>query len=281
MKPTPPPPKVESRANNRDVNLMVPIAPHRVPANPNSLSNKLKLDALVLEFSHVHAGRVKEVFEESGCLADVARKRLEEWFGKKGTGQIVPVIDGRSFGKSAPQKGKSKISEPEYDMPWISTGEVVNQVYSMSRAEAEEHSRLRNQYFRLATEAFIAGDRKTAKEMSIKGREHDRLASEYHQQAAEKIFQKRNDRLQKLMQGRHIVDVHGLHPNEAIGVLDERLQSLRSGDVIDVITGTGHHSFDGDAKLLPALQKHLSSNGWRYEEIRVGARGGALRVYAK
>lgn len=251
-----------------------------VQGKPESLSTKLKLDALILEFSHVHPVRVEEIFTESGFIADVARSKMNQLFGSKTCGKnIVPVIDGRTTTNNfstSQYKSFSKKEEVASEMPWLTTGSTVDAIYSDARLEAEEHSRLRNHYFMLATRAYLTGDGKTAKEMSQKGREHDRKASEFHEKAAQKIFQKRNEKLLQLIKGRRLVDVHGLHPDEANQIVRNQLRTLPSGEVLDIITGTGHHSFDGEAKLLPAIKKFLITNGWKVEEIRVGDRGGLL-----
>jgi hypothetical protein len=84
------------------------------------------------------------------------------------------------------------------------------------------------------------------------------------------------------------IDLHGLHPEEAVEYLDRILSEQRaqasshlhpqSGDgriVIYAITGTGHHSKNGKDKVGKAVRGWL--NEWRYvfREFSVpGDRGG-------
>jgi hypothetical protein len=84
------------------------------------------------------------------------------------------------------------------------------------------------------------------------------------------------------------IDLHGLHPEEAVEYLDRILSEQRqqssshlhpkSGDgriIIYAITGTGHHSKNGKDKVGKAVRGWL--NEWRYifREFSVpGDRGG-------
>jgi hypothetical protein len=73
------------------------------------------------------------------------------------------------------------------------------------------------------------------------------------------------------------VDLHGLHPEEAIEYLEKILiKHAREGQrVIYAITGTGHHSKNGKDKIGKAVKAWL--NEWKYlfREFSVpGERGG-------
>jgi hypothetical protein len=73
------------------------------------------------------------------------------------------------------------------------------------------------------------------------------------------------------------VDLHGLHPEEAIEYLEKILiKHAREGHrVIYAITGTGHHSKNGKDKIGKAVKAWL--NEWKYifREFSVpGERGG-------
>ena len=73
------------------------------------------------------------------------------------------------------------------------------------------------------------------------------------------------------------IDLHGLHPEEAIEYLEKiLLKHAREGRrVLYAITGTGHHSKNGKDKIGKAIKAWL--NEWRYlfREFSVpGERGG-------
>jgi hypothetical protein len=277
------------------------------------ITARMKLDSLAKEFSNLHSGLVLDEFNENGWNAQKTRKSLLDKFGKSGssTGPIVPVIDLRDKNPTpAPSKPKQKTSLLEEEgevLPWLSTGEKMSSLYLESRKEAEEHAKMRNHFFMLATEAFMRGDGKRAKALSQEGRYHDAKAKELHDKAAQKIFEQRNKRLHELADGRTIVDVHGLHPDEAVDAISKRLKQLKtdhpeskqddrkskkkhkkkkgaiteakSKDVyLDVITGTGHHSYTGESKLLPAIRDFLFIEGYDYQELKAGGMGGVVRI---
>jgi hypothetical protein len=73
------------------------------------------------------------------------------------------------------------------------------------------------------------------------------------------------------------VDLHGLHPEEAIEYLEKiLLKHAREGRrVIYAITGTGHHSKNGKDKIGKAVKAWLNEWKYLYREFSVpGERGG-------
>lgn len=78
-----------------------------------------------------------------------------------------------------------------------------------------------------------------------------------------------------------VIDLHGLHPVEAVEHLDNMLQDFVTqrykGKVI-IITGTGHHS-RGKSKVYPYVKSHLDGKGWRPREGTLeDGKGGMLVV---
>lgn len=102
-----------------------------------------------------------------------------------------------------------------------------------------------------------------------------------HREAARQLYEERNkhlldagldDAAEELY-----VDLHGLHPEEAIEYLEKiLLKHAREGRrVVYAITGTGHHSKNGKDKIGKAVKAWL--NEWKYlfREFSVpGERGG-------
>jgi hypothetical protein len=102
-----------------------------------------------------------------------------------------------------------------------------------------------------------------------------------HREAARQLYEERNSHLtHKGLDGSSeelYVDLHGLHPEEAIEYLEKiLLKHAREGlRVVYAITGTGHHSKNGKDKIGKAVKAWL--NEWRYlfREFSVpGERGG-------
>lgn len=67
------------------------------------------------------------------------------------------------------------------------------------------------------------------------------------------------------------MDLHGLHVAEAIEFLTEMLPQLADEGLqtIRIVTGSGHHSAgsSGKARLRPAVERFLNSEGYHYSEI--------------
>lgn len=101
-----------------------------------------------------------------------------------------------------------------------------------------------------------------------------------HSQAAKNIFKQRNSNLDSSRRDA-VIDLHGLHPNEAVDILSDTLNGLVAksyrGKVI-IVTGTGHHS-RGRVKVLPAVKQYLEQRGWKPKDASLGdGKGGMLII---
>ncbi|KAI0035895.1 Smr-domain-containing protein [Vararia minispora EC-137] len=106
--------------------------------------------------------------------------------------------------------------------------------------------------FEEARRAYAAGDGKRAKELSNKGREHERERNQLNNQASELIFRENNQN-----KGPGEVDLHGLRVDEAVKHTEREIQAARSrGDTeIRLIVGKGLHSSSGVPVVKPAVQR--------------------------
>ena len=80
------------------------------------------------------------------------------------------------------------------------------------------------------------------------------------------------------------VDLHGLHPEEAVGYLEEALVDHQTSNrPVYVITGTGHHSKNGKDKVGKAVRAWLTEWKYAFKEFSVGgdAMGGVLGIDPK
>lgn len=103
-----------------------------------------------------------------------------------------------------------------------------------------------------------------------------------HREAARHLYEERNKHLSNSTVGDDpdnelYIDLHGLHPEEAVEYLESVLvpQGRLGRRVIYAITGTGHHSKNGKDKVGKAVRAWL--NDWQYifREFSVpGERGG-------
>jgi hypothetical protein len=174
-------------------------------------------------------------------------------------------------------KGRKKETLELTDIKWTDTGGHVAQLYKSTREEAIAAAKQRNRYFELAKAAYLKGDGAASRKYSNLAREQNEIMSKLHAQAAEAIFSARNDPKST------VIDVHGLHVDEAIHFVTKRMRTLPSGGKLQVIAGTGNHSSRTTrvgAKILPELQGWCDESGYRWKEATLkDGRGGVLLIY--
>jgi hypothetical protein len=82
-----------------------------------------------------------------------------------------------------------------------------------------------------------------------------------HREAARELYEERNRSNSSSTEV--YVDLHGLHPEEAVEYLEKVLmENSKDSRPIYAITGTGHHSKNGKDKVGKAIRNFL--NEWRY-----------------
>jgi hypothetical protein len=105
-----------------------------------------------------------------------------------------------------------------------------------------------------------------------------------HREAAKELYEERNRNSGN--GGEIYVDLHGLHPEEAVEYLERvLLENNRETRPVYAITGTGHHSKNGKDKVGKALRNFLNEWRYAYREFSVpGDRnnmGGILGIDAR
>merc|ERR1712129_34265 len=103
---------------------------------------------------------------------------------------------------------------------WVETGDSLNSLYKNKRQNAEEHARRRNECFMRAVDAYLSGNSKLAKDLSVRGRGHQREMQRLHREASGEIYQARNRRLNL-----NVIDLHGLHCQEGVQKIKERIKN--------------------------------------------------------
>ena len=114
---------------------------------------------------------------------------------------------------------------------------------------------------RSAAQAWNRNDARAAKALSLRGQSENDLMRKAHREAARVLYEDRN---KDSAGSRELyVDMHGLHPEEAVEYLEQvLLEHQNSNHPIYAITGTGHHSKTGKDKVGKAVRGWL--NGWKY-----------------
>lgn len=103
-----------------------------------------------------------------------------------------------------------------------------------------------------------------------------------HREAARVLYEERNKDSSSSQE--IYVDLHGLHPDEAVEYLEQVLVEQQvSGRPVYAITGTGHHSKNGKDKVGKAIRGWLNEWKYAFREFSVtgDAVGGILGVDPK
>lgn len=176
--------------------------------------------------------------------------------------------------KSLPSASRGRPAiQPPTSIPYLSTvGSTNNAAYLSHRADAISQGAMRNKFLSLAAEAWRRGDAAGAKKLSLRANECEVVMRSEHKKAADAIFGERNPA------GRHngeeFLDLHALHPDEAISFLETRLLEMEKGEKpLYAIVGSGHHSSQGIDRLGRAVKSWLDDWGYRWREFKLDASG--------
>ena len=216
---------------------------------------------------HGHAHAHKE--NMPGSLADVVRMSPGPGPGSLRKG----LAKSKSFASTQENSAAAKaIPAPEH-LPWLETGARANSDYLKARQEAFKHGGLRNKFLQSAAQAWNRNDARAAKALSLRGQSENDLMRKAHREAARLLYEQRN---KDGGSSRDIfVDLHGLHPEEAIEYLESALlENQQSARPVYAITGTGHHSKGGKDKVGKAVRTWL--NDWKYAFREFGMAGDSL-----
>lgn len=175
------------------------------------------------------------------------------------------------------------IPNPKH-IPWLETGERANKAYLKARQEAIKHGGLRNKFLQSAAQAWNRNDARAAKALSLRGQSENDLMRKAHREAARELYEERNKGNTSGLE--LYVDLHGLHPEEAVEYLEKVLmENGRESRPIYAITGSGHHSKNGKDKVGRAIRNFLNEWRYAYREFSVpGDRnnmGGILGIDAR
>lgn len=221
-----------------------------------SMADRIKLVSLQKMFPVVWDSDIQRHLRDASSNLEFAVSSLKEEY----PGAYVhpaPEHAAPSANMSGPTSYRTrrrKGTTPVQDVQWVRTGVVLGVEYDAYRADAIKHAEARNRYFQEARAAFVRGDKQGAKELSRKGRYHDACMREQHALAAENLFRSRNSgSASNRRNPDNVVDLHGLHVDEALAYLEHTLETLSQPTRLAqahgqqyrycyVVTGTGHHS---------------------------------------
>ena len=135
-----------------------------------------------------------------------------------------------------------------------------------------------------AAQAWNRNDARAAKALSLRGQSENDLMRKAHREAARELYEARNKG--NGMNSEIYVDLHGLHPEEAVEYLETvLLDNSKESKPVYAITGTGHHSKNGKDKVGKAIRNFLNEWRYAYREFSVpgdrNSMGGILGIDAR
>jgi len=203
--------------------------------------------------SHIigpHGKTLKQIQEDSGCEVNVNDDNTVSVSGDN-TAAAVEMIE----------KIVEDAKHPDY----------VGAEGKRLRDEAQAMYQEADATYEKSQAAFDSGDKGQGHELLNKTKELRKNAKAKDKEAARAIWEHRNHESELKM------DFHGLHVQEAMDLFEEHLTELqgkdKSGRVLEVIPGAGHHSKggEGNAKLKPATIKILKQKGLQFTEHNAGS----------
>ena len=181
-------------------------------------------------------------------------------------------ITSHTAQKSKEKKAK-KLKETEDIPSEPSFQDFEYPEYDDYRAEAFLHQQKRMECYSKAKEAYRMGKKNVATFYAQQGSLHEQKMKEANHLAAVEIFEKVNASLLP----QNVLDLHGLHVDEAIEhlttVLQQKTEEFKQNGgkpYLSVITGRGNHSQGGVARIKPAVIKYFTSHNFRFSEIKPG-----------
>jgi DNA-nicking Smr family endonuclease len=175
---------------------------------------------------------------------------------------------------SSPPGAKQRHTELEQSLvqPRAYTDNEWDEVISRVRAHERQLFSKKQQLFEAASNAYKKGQGAEAKRLSRTAHQTDEKYRRARQEASVTILHLRNHG-----KPADTLDLHGQYVEEALSFTKQRLKELRNinnaqrTSSLLIITGAGHHSEDGRAKIRPAVLNFLRKKGYSFKEEGPGA----------
>ncbi|XP_076868554.1 NEDD4-binding protein 2 isoform X2 [Brachyhypopomus gauderio] len=186
---------------------------------------------------------------------------------------VAPKISpDRNEAQRAPRKER-KWKQKDWEQEVVVFQDTEDPEYEDFRTEAMLQWHRQQECFSKAAEAHKQGRKDVASFYAKQGRLHGQKMREAHHRAAVQIF----ERVNATLLPQNVLDLHGLHVDEALQhlqqVLTDKTSEWQQGlcrPQLSVITGRGNRSQGGVARIRPAVLDYLQSQHYRYSEPKVG-----------
>ncbi|XP_031732214.1 NEDD4-binding protein 2 isoform X3 [Anarrhichthys ocellatus] len=178
---------------------------------------------------------------------------------------VAPEAPRSDHLRAASKEREKKQKPPEAAVP--NYQDTEDPEYEDFRAEATQQKGRQLECFSKANEAYKQGRKEVASFYAQQGHLHGQRMREANHRAAVQIFEQVNSSLLPS----NILDLHGLHVDEALEHLAQVLQDKTTDceqclcrPQLSVITGRGNHSQGGVARIRPAVINYLTNKHYRY-----------------
>ncbi|NXD35089.1 N4BP2 protein, partial [Copsychus sechellarum] len=246
---------------------------NRVPSTARKdCAAKLKEKQLFEMFPTINQNFLMDVFRDNNYSLEQTEQFLNcvleadpvQTVIAQESGQQNEIVSTYSAAKNREKKAKKSKEEDDPLCEMFQDFEYPQ--YDDLRAEAFCHQQKRQECLKKAGEAYRMGMKPVAAFYAHQGRLHEQKMKEANHAAAVQIFERVNSSLLPM----NVLDLHGLHVDEAVNQLSrvlqeksEEHQQTGGKPYLIVITGRGSHSQGGVARIRPAAIRYLTSHNFR------------------
>ncbi|CAN2388498.1 NEDD4-binding protein 2 [Pristimantis euphronides] len=235
---------------------------------------KMKEKQLLELFPNVEQQLLLDIFKEN----DYSLEKTEQFMSSVLEADPVQNVIAPGFKQTVPT-----MTETNKEKKLKSEKEVINERYFQDlefpnyddfRAEAFIYHQRQQESYRKAAEAHNRGMKQVAAYYAQQGYLYGQKMKEENRRAAVHIF----ERVNECLLPENILDLHGLHVDEAMKhfrkvLQDKREEFKQNGGKshLLVITGRGNHSQGGVPRIKPAIIDFLTNHNYRFQEKTPGA----------
>ncbi|CAF1049600.1 unnamed protein product [Didymodactylos carnosus] len=227
----------------------------------------VKLKRLEEQFPQFSPDLIYEIFRENESNYDLTLTCIASMLYEN-----VTITKSPSIISSKPIRSSLLPHSHDDTSTTISTGTItgqliqpVNETYQELRADALKHGQIRKQMYKKAHEANKHGMIGVVSFYIDKASEHLKLMKRSNQIAYEKLSEYRRQQFYQT----HQLDLHGLHCDEALHLLQRIIQENNNSNSkknkFEIITGWGKNSSygGGDGKIRTTIINYLKSKNYR------------------